>query len=312
MLRGLSPGREGGASRAKGQQLLQLRRNPPGAVGDDAPAARQRGPPPERGWPQGRAAGGLPVAAGGRIDSADRVRPGQSALGESILCESVNHRRLHQINSLRQASLSRARCLRREGTGPQNQWSGPNRHGWRSCPARALDGWRSCPARALGRGRTGGGAGRGGAAAERRQSGHRPARLGAGNGAAALMPGPGGAPPALRPSDPSHRPLGIIRVGPARPVLGLWLAGAGGPGALHRDGAASCARPAGAPPPGPDALPRTARLRPQCLESLPMLLSDLVRVHPGRPAALPTATGCDEELRARTAGVRLPQQGRSK
>ena len=28
-----------------------------------------------------------------------------------------------------------------------------------------------------------------------------------------------------------------------------------------------------------------------CLESLPILLSDLVRVHPGRPAALPTAYG---------------------
>ena len=29
-----------------------------------------------------------------------------------------------------------------------------------------------------------------------------------------------------------------------------------------------------------------------------MLLSDLVRDHPGRPAAHPTATGWDEELRA--------------
>ena len=48
-----------------------------------------------------------------------------------------------------------------------------------------------------------------------------------------------------------------------------------------------------------------------CLESLPILLSDLVRVHPGRPAALPTATGWDEELRARTAGVRLPRPGHS-
>ena len=37
----------------------------------------------------------------------------------------------------------------------------------------------------------------------------------------------------------------------------------------------------------------------------------LVRVHPGRPAALPTATGWDEELRARTAGVRLPRPGHS-
>ena len=41
-----------------------------------------------------------------------------------------------------------------------------------------------------------------------------------------------------------------------------------------------------------------------CLESLPILYSDLVRVHPGRPAAYPTATGWDEELQARTAGVR--------
>ena len=30
---------------------------------------------------------------------------------------------------------------------------------------------------------------------------------------------------------------------------------------------------------------------------------------PARPAALPTATGWDEELRARTAGVRLPRPG---
>ena len=29
--------------------------------------------------------------------------------------------------------------------------------------------------------------------------------------------------------------------------------------------------------------------------------------YPGRPAALPTATGWDKELRARTAGVRLPR-----
>ena len=48
-----------------------------------------------------------------------------------------------------------------------------------------------------------------------------------------------------------------------------------------------------------------------CLESLPILLSDLVTVHPGRPAALPTAAGWDEELRARTAGVRLPLPGHS-
>ena len=47
------------------------------------------------------------------------------------------------------------------------------------------------------------------------------------------------------------------------------------------------------------------------MESLKILLSDLVRVHPGRPAALPAATGWDEELRARTAGVRLPRPGRS-
>ena len=33
--------------------------------------------------------------------------------------------------------------------------------------------------------------------------------------------------------------------------------------------------------------------------------------HPGRPAAHPTATGWDEELRARTAGVRLPRPGHS-
>ena len=48
-----------------------------------------------------------------------------------------------------------------------------------------------------------------------------------------------------------------------------------------------------------------------CLESLPILQSDLVRVYRGRPAALPTATGWDEEPRARTAGVRLPRPGSS-
>ena len=50
-----------------------------------------------------------------------------------------------------------------------------------------------------------------------------------------------------------------------------------------------------------------------CLESLPIFWSNLVRVHLGRPAALPTATGWDEELRARTAGVtvRLPRPGHS-
>ena len=40
-----------------------------------------------------------------------------------------------------------------------------------------------------------------------------------------------------------------------------------------------------------------------CLESLPILWSDLVRAHPGRPAALPTATGWEEELLDRAAGV---------
>ena len=33
----------------------------------------------------------------------------------------------------------------------------------------------------------------------------------------------------------------------------------------------------------------------------------LVRVHPVRPAALPTATGWVEKLRARTAGLRVGQ-----
>ena len=46
-------------------------------------------------------------------------------------------------------------------------------------------------------------------------------------------------------------------------------------------------------------------------EPLPILLSDLLRVHPGRPAEIPTAAGWGEELRARTAGVRLPRPGRS-
>ena len=57
-----------------------------------------------------------------------------------------------------------------------------------------------------------------------------------------------------------------------------------------------------------DAATRTKSDR---LESLPMLLSDLVRVHPGRPAALPTATGWDEELLDWAAGVRLPRLGHS-
>ena len=48
-----------------------------------------------------------------------------------------------------------------------------------------------------------------------------------------------------------------------------------------------------------------------CLESFPTLQSDLVRVHLGRPAEHPTATGWDEELRARTAGVRLLLPGHS-
>ena len=42
-----------------------------------------------------------------------------------------------------------------------------------------------------------------------------------------------------------------------------------------------------------------------------MLLSDLVRVHPGRPAAHPMAVGRDKELRARIAAVRLPRPGHS-
>ena len=53
---------------------------------------------------------------------------------------------------------------------------------------------------------------------------------------------------------------------------------------------------------------------PTVWNALPILLSDdsdLVTVHPGRPAVLPTAAGWDEELRARTAGVRLPLPGHS-
>ena len=57
---------------------------------------------------------------------------------------------------------------------------------------------------------------------------------------------------------------------------------------------------------------RRRHARP-CLESLPILQPCLVRDHPGRPAAHPTAVGWDEasELRARSAGVRLPRPGRS-
>ena len=47
-----------------------------------------------------------------------------------------------------------------------------------------------------------------------------------------------------------------------------------------------------------------ACIQPTRLDTI--LWSDLVRVHPGRPAALPTATGWDDKLRARSAGVRLP------
>ena len=57
--------------------------------------------------------------------------------------------------------------------------------------------------------------------------------------------------------------------------------------------------------------PVSVHLTGSWLESLLTILSDLVRVHPGRPAALPTATGWDEELRARTAGVRLQRPGHS-
>ena len=59
------------------------------------------------------------------------------------------------------------------------------------------------------------------------------------------------------------------------------------------------------------ALTHPGDIPPVCLELLPILLSDLVRVHLGRPAALPTATGWDEVLRARTASVRLPRPGHS-
>ena len=48
-----------------------------------------------------------------------------------------------------------------------------------------------------------------------------------------------------------------------------------------------------------------------CLESVPILCSDLVRVHLGRPVAHPLATGWDEELMALTGGVRLPRPGHS-
>ena len=39
--------------------------------------------------------------------------------------------------------------------------------------------------------------------------------------------------------------------------------------------------------------------------------SQRLRVHLGRPAAHPTATGWEEDLRARTAGVRLPRPARA-
>ena len=57
--------------------------------------------------------------------------------------------------------------------------------------------------------------------------------------------------------------------------------------------------------------PWQAGNRCDCLESLPALWPCLVRVRPGRPAAHPAAVGWGEELRARTAGVRLPRPGPS-
>ena len=47
------------------------------------------------------------------------------------------------------------------------------------------------------------------------------------------------------------------------------------------------------------------------MELLPILWSDLVRGHPGRPAALPTATGWDEELLDRAVRHRPHGPGRS-
>ena len=66
-------------------------------------------------------------------------------------------------------------------------------------------------------------------------------------------------------------------------------------------------------PPGPTAASNsTKRNSPQLVFGFTSnTLFDLVRVHPGRSAAHPTATGWDEELRARTASVLLPRQGRS-
>ena len=79
-------------------------------------------------------------------------------------------------------------------------------------------------------------------------------------------------------------------------------------------------RTSGPEPPRPTPLTRkeapAAALLPSRqtgrLASLPILWSDddsdLARARPGRPAAHPTV-GWDEELRARTAGVRLPRPG---
>ena len=60
-----------------------------------------------------------------------------------------------------------------------------------------------------------------------------------------------------------------------------------------------------------ESLSSGGRLGRMCLESIPILWSDLATVHPGRLAVHPTAAGWDEELRTRTAGVRLPRLGRS-
>ena len=75
---------------------------------------------------------------------------------------------------------------------------------------------------------------------------------------------------------------------------------------------------------GPRSRNGHTKVTPYCLESLPILQplfgissntlvrsSDTEFIWAGR-AAHPTATGWDEELRARTAGVRLPRPGRSK
>ena len=80
--------------------------------------------------------------------------------------------------------------------------------------------------------------------------------------------------------------------------------GSGGRAARERAARLDCRGPASRGYHGP-ARRAMDRSMARCLESLPILLSDLVRVRPGRPAALPTATAGKRSCGPRC--LRLPR-----